>query len=153
MSWRLARSREVMTRFCSSHWLTPNCSWMSCALEDDELCAELLLQLPLPLKGQVGRTDDEDPFGQAPQLQLAEEEARHDGLAGPGVVGQEEPHPGELQEVVVDGFELVRQRVYPGDGETEVGIELVGDAQGVGLKAQAQEGAVAGEGVGEAPDV
>ena len=42
----------------------------------------------------------------------------------------------------VDGFELVRERVYPGDGKTEVRVEFVGDAERVGLKAEAQESAV-----------
>jgi hypothetical protein len=71
----------------------------------------------------------------------------------PGVIGEEEADPGELQEVVIDGFELVRERVNARDRETEAGIEFVRDAERIGLEAQAQERAVAGEGVGESPDM
>ena len=104
------------------------------ALEDQELLVELLLQLALPLEGEVGRADDQDPLGQAAQLQFADEQARHDGLAGAGVVGEQEADAGELQQVVVDGLKLVRQRIDARDGEAEVRVELVGDAQRVGLK-------------------
>ncbi len=45
----------------------------------------------------------------------------------------------------VDSFELVRQRIDARDGESEVGIELVGDAEGVGLKSQAEQEAAAVE--------
>ena len=108
----------------------------------EELLVELLQELPLPLEGQVGGADDEDPVGQAPELQLPDQEAGHDGLAGAGVVGQQEPDGGQLHEVLVDRFQLVGQRVHPGDGEAEVGVELVGDAQGVGLEGQLEEASV-----------
>ena len=111
------------------------------ALEDEELLVELLLQLALPLEGEVGRADDQDALGQAAELQLADEQAGHDRLAGAGVVGQQEADAGELQQVVVDGLELVRQRIDARDREAEVGIELVGDAERVGLEAEAEEGA------------
>ena len=79
------------------------------ALHHQELLVELLLQLALPLEGEVGRADDEDALGQPAQLQLADEQAGHDRLAGAGVVGEEEADAGELEEVVVDRLELVRQ--------------------------------------------
>ncbi len=44
---------------------------------------------------------------------------------------------------MVDGLELMRQRVYTEDGEAEVVVELVGDAEGIGLQAKAKEAAVA----------
>ena len=103
---------------------------------------ELLLQFALPLEGEVGRADDQDALGQAAQLELADEQPRHDGLAGAGVVGQEEADAGELEQVVVDRFELVRQRIDARDRQTEVGIELVGDAERVRLEAEAQQNAV-----------
>src|SRR5437867_11619944 len=42
-----------------------------------------------------------------------------------------------FEQVVVDRLELMRQRVNARDREPEVGIELVRDAQGVGLQAEA----------------
>ena len=122
------------------------------ALHDEELRVELLLQLPLPLEGEVGRADDQDALGEAAQLQLANEQPRHDRLAGAGIVGEQEAHAGELQQVVVDRLELVRQRIDARDREPEVGVELVGDAEGVGLKTQAQQAAVPAEGVAPPPE-
>ena len=40
---------------------------------------------------------------------ILEQEPGHDRLAGPGIVGQQEPDPGQAQEVVVDALEPVRQ--------------------------------------------
>ena len=122
------------------------------SLEHQELLVELLAHLALPLEGQVRGTDHQDALDQAPQLEFANQQPRHDGLSGPGVVGQQEPHGGGLEQVFVDGFQLVWERIDLGDGETEIGIELVGDAQGVGLEAESQEAAVAvegGSGVGD----
>ena len=42
-------------------------------------------------------------------------------------------------EVFVDRFQLVGQRVHAGDGEAEVGVELVGAAQGVGIQGHLQQ--------------
>src|SRR5262249_8044679 len=113
------------------------------AAEDDELLVELLLQLALPLEGEIGGADDEDAPGQPPELQLADEQAGHDGLASAGVVGEQEADPGQFEEVVVDGLQLVGQRIDPGDGQAEVGVELVSDAEGVRLETETKEAAVA----------
>ena len=109
------------------------------AFQHQELLIELLLQLSLPLEGQIRGAHDEDPLGQTPELELADEQAGHDGLAGPGVVCKQEPHAGELHEVFVDRLQLMWQRVHSRDGEAEVGVELVGDAEGVRLKAEPKE--------------
>ena len=77
------------------------------AFQHQELLIELLLQFSLPLEGQVRGAHDEDPLGQTPELELADEQAGHDGLAGPGVVGEQEPHAGELHEVFVDRLQLM----------------------------------------------
>ena len=116
------------------------------ALQDEELFVELLLQLALPLEGEVRGADHENPFDESAQLQLPDQEAGHDGLASAGVVRQQEAHAGELEEVIVDRFELVGQGIHARDGEPEVGVELVGDAEGIGLEAEAQEPSVAVEG-------
>ena len=79
------------------------------ALHHQKLGIELLLQFALPLEGEVGRADDQNAFGEPPKLQLANEKAQHDRLARAGVVGQQEPHAGKLEQVVVDRLELMRQ--------------------------------------------
>ena len=109
------------------------------AADDFEVLAELVLQLALPLKGEVGGRDDEGALHESPGLQLLEQQPGHDGLPGPGVVGQEEADSRELEEVVVDRFELVGERVDAGDGEGEVGVVFVGEAEPVGLDADSEE--------------
>ena len=87
------------------------------ALEHEELFVELLLELALPLKRQIGGTHDQDALDQASKLELADQQAGHDGLARTRVVGEQEPHAGELEEMLVNGFKLVRQRVNARDRE------------------------------------
>ena len=142
----------MMTRLRSSHWFTPNWSRMSWPFMTRNFVVELLLEFALPLEGEVGRADDQDALGEAAQLELADEQPGHDRLAGAGVVGQQEPDARELEQVVVDGLELVRQRIDARDREPEVGIELVGDAEGVRLEAEPEKPPVAVEGVPRVED-
>jgi hypothetical protein len=44
--------------------------------------------------------------------------------------------------MVVDRFELMRERVHTRDGEPEVWIEFIGDSQSIGLKAETKKLAV-----------
>ena len=60
---------------------------------------------------------------------------------------------GQLQEVVVDRFELVRQRIDAGDREREERVVLVGQPEPVGLDAEAEEPGVAVEGFGLGGDL
>ena len=113
------------------------------ALENEELLIEFFLQFPLPLEGEVGRADDENPLGKPAQLKFADEEPSHDRLACPGIVGQQEADAGQLQKIVVDGLELVRQRIDAGDREAEVGVKFPGNAERIGLKAQTKKASVA----------
>ena len=84
------------------------------ALQNEELFIKFLYQLPLPLKGKIGRADYENPLGESPQLKFPDEEPRHDRLASPGIVGQEESYPRQFQEIVVNRFELMRERIDTG---------------------------------------
>jgi hypothetical protein len=59
----------------------------------------------------------------------------HDGLARTRVVCQKKTDAWQLQQIVVDGFKLMRQRVYARDRESEIGIEFLGDTEGVRLNA------------------
>ena len=64
-------------------------------------------------------------------------------LPAPCIVGEQEAHAGQLEEVLVDRFELVRQRINARDGKPKIGIELVGDAERIGLEADSQKLSVA----------
>ena len=114
---------------------------MSCPFITRNLASNFSRELALPLEGEVRRTHDEDALCEAAQLKFADQQARHDRLAGAGVVREQEPHPRELEQVVVNSLKLVRQRIHAGYRESEVRVELVGDAEGVGLDAQAEAGA------------
>ena len=80
---------------------------------------------------------------QAADLQLLEQQARHDRLAGAGIVGQQEADARQFQEVVVDRLQLVRQRIDAGDREREERVVLVGQAEPVGFDAEAEQAGVA----------
>ena len=122
------------------------------ALHHQKRLVEFFPEFPLPLERQVRGADDEHPFNEAAELEFADEEAGHDGLARPRIVGEQEAHGGQLEEVLVHGFELVRQRIYARDGKPEIGIELVGNAERVGLEADSQELPVAVVGKGRVGD-
>ena len=81
------------------------------SLEDEELLVEFLLQFPLPLKGEVSRTNDHDTFGKSAEFQLANEKARHDRLASASVICEKEPNPRQLQKVIVNGLKLMGEGV------------------------------------------
>lgn len=58
--------------------------------EYKELLIELLFELALPLESQVGRRDDENTFGKAAKVELADQQAGHDRFARARVVNQQE---------------------------------------------------------------
>ena len=59
------------------------------------------------------------------------------------IVSEKEANSRQLQEVVVNGFKLVRQWVYAGNRKPEVGVEFVGDAEGIRLNADLENMSVA----------
>ena len=87
------------------------------ASHDLELLAKLVLELSLPLEAKVGGRYDEGSLDQPSNLQLLEKQPRHDCLSGAGVVGQQKPDARQSQEAVIDGLELVRQRIDAGNRE------------------------------------
>src|SRR5262249_46556717 len=99
-------------------------------------------EFALPLEGQVCWRHDQDVLGQSPQLQFADKETCHDRFACTGVVGQQEPHAGKLEEVVVHSLELVRQWVDTRDGQAEVRIVFPCYAECISLEAQTEQAAV-----------
>ena len=104
-----------------------------------ELLAELVGHFPLPLEGQVRRGDDQRPLHQTSGLEFLEGQPAHDGLPSAGIIGQQESDAGQPEEITVDRFQLVRQRIDAGDGKREVGVVLVGQPQPMGLHTEAKQ--------------
>ena len=108
-----------------------------------KVLVELLFELALPLESQVGRADDQHALGQPAQLELANEQAGHDGLTSPGVVGQQEATPGGFEQMIVNSVELMRQRINPRDRETEVGIVFLGQRDANGFQTELEQARLA----------
>ena len=90
--------------------------------------------------------DDEAAIEVAAQHQLADVEARHDRLAGAGVVGEQEPQRLQRQEPAVDRLDLVRQRLDRRRLDRGERIEQVRQLDAAGLGRQFESGAVGVEG-------
>ena len=69
----------------------------------------------------------------------------HDRLAGPWVVGDQEPDAGLGEQMAVDGIHLVRERIDLGDRDGEVRVVLVGQPNAMGLGSEPEVGGVAVE--------
>src|SRR5262249_36113019 len=108
--------------------------------------SELVLQLALPLEGQVGRGDDQGASHKAARLQFLDQQPSHDGFPGAGIVGEQEGNTGHLEKVTVDRLKLVWERIDPSDGEREVGVVLVSERETLGLDAESEQARVAVEG-------
>ena len=109
------------------------CSDDHVAGEQIEIEPELLPQLVLPLVGQRSGRDDETALQITAQLQLLDEKPGHDRLARARIVGEQEAHRLTRQQLVVDGGDLMRQRLDEAGGDGDVGIEEPGQVDAVGL--------------------
>ena len=110
--------------------------------EDAELQAELLEEFVPPLLNKTAGGHDEHPRGVGPHDEFADVEARHDRLAGARVVGEDVPQRLPGQERLVDGRDLMGQRVYVRRVDCHHGVEqegqvdplrLTGELEGVGI--------------------
>ena len=90
------------------------------ALQDSELFVELVPQFALPLKRQVSRADYQDALSQPAKLQVTQKQPGHDRLARARVVGEQESDSGQLEQMVVDRFELMRQWIDARDRKAEI---------------------------------
>jgi len=95
------------------------------------------------LEGKIGGAYNKNFFDETPELKLPDEKAGHDCLPRSGIIGQEKANTCNLQEVIINGFKLVRQRIDAGDREAEVWIEFIGDTECISLKAKTEKTAVA----------
>jgi hypothetical protein len=73
--------------------------------------AEQQLQFVLPIADKTCRRDDQNAFQQAARQHLTDVEARHNGFAGTGVIGQQKTQPRLLQHVIIDRNPLMGQRI------------------------------------------
>ena len=79
--------------------------------QDLERQVEAAVELVLPLLGEAAGADDQAALEVAAGDQLLDEQARHDRLAGARVVGEQEAQRLARQHRLVDGRDLVRQRL------------------------------------------
>ena len=119
--------------------------------QDVEAEAEFLGHLVLPLLDQTSGRDDQAALEIAADQQFLDEQSRHDGLAGAGIVGEQEAQRLARQHLAIDGRDLVRQRLDLGGADGEVGIEKIGEPDAVGFGREAQQAAVGVERVAARP--
>ena len=118
--------------------------------EDGEPQVEALLQFVLPLFGERPGADDETALQIAAGDQLPDEQTRHDRLAGARVVGEKEAEWLARQHLLVNGGDLVGQRLDVGGVNGEQRVEQVGEADALRFGRQPEQGAIAVEGPGSA---
>ena len=118
--------------------------------QDLEGQVEAAVELVLPLLGEAAGADDQAALQVAAGDQLLDEQAGHDGLAGAGIVGEQEAQRLARQHGLVDGRDLVRQRIDQRGVDGQHRVEQVGEADAVRLGDQAEQGAVAVEAPGPA---
>ena len=109
---------------------------------------EPAIQLVLPLFGEAAGADDEAAFQIAAGDQFLDQQPRHDGLAGAGVVGQEEAQRLPRQHRLVDGGDLMRQWVDDRGVDCQHGVEQMCEADTLRFGDQPKERPVAVEAPG-----
>ena len=102
-------------------------------------------QLVLPLFGEAARADDQATLQVPARDQLLDQKPRHDGLAGAWVVGEEEAQRLTRQHRLVDGGDLMRQRVDDRRVNRQQRVEQVREADALGFGHEPEQGAVAVE--------
>ncbi len=113
--------------------------------QDLERQMEAPVEFVLPLLDEAAGADDQAALEVAAGDQLLDEQARHDRLAGAGVVGEQEAQRLARQHRLVDGGDLVRQRLDQRGVDREHRIEQVGQADAVRLGDETEQRAVAVE--------
>ncbi len=93
--------------------------------DDLEVEAKLLPELVLPLLDEAAGRDDEAALDVSAHDELLDEEPGHDRLAGAGVVREQEPERLAREKLLVDGLDLMRQRLEIRSVNGEVGIEEI----------------------------
>ena len=113
--------------------------------DDAELQAEQGAKLPLPVPHEAGGRDHEHPPDAPAREHLAHVEAGHDGLAGPGVVGQQEAQRVLPEHALVDRDALVGEGVDARRLAGEGGVELMPVGEPQGFRDGGKRGRISGE--------
>ena len=113
--------------------------------QDLERQMEAPVEFVLPLLGEAAGADDEAALQVAAGDQLLDEQARHDGLAGAGIVGEQEAQRLARQHALVDGRDLVRQRLDERGVDGEHRIEQMRETDAMRLGDEPEQRAVAVE--------
>ncbi len=116
--------------------------------QDLEGQVEPAVELVLPLLDEAPGADDQAAMQVAANHQLLDEQPRHDRLAGARVVGEQEAQRLAREHLLVDGRDLVGQRIDQRGVDSQERIEQVGEADPVGLGDEPEERAVAIEAPG-----
>ena len=106
--------------------------------EDLKAQVELLVELVLPLFGQIARADDQAAAHIAADHQFLDEQAGHDGLARAWVVRQHVAQRLTGQHFLVYRRDLVRQRLDGRGVHGQIGVEEVREVDAVGLRDEAK---------------
>ena len=113
---------------------------------DAELQTELLEQLVAPLLDEAAGSDDENAAGVGAHDEFADVEPGHDRLARAGVVGQDEAQRLARQHRLVDGGDLVRQRLHVRGVDRHHRVEQKREVDALGFAGELERRAVAVEG-------
>ena len=99
---------------------------------------KFVVQFVLPLFRQAAGADDETTPEIATGHEFLDEQPGHDGLARTGIIGQYITQGDAAQHFLIDGGNLVRQRLYIRRVDGEIGIKqmCVMDTPCFGSKAQ-----------------
>jgi len=82
----------------------------------------------LPLDRQRRRYEDQHPLHRLAQLHLLDIQPSHDRLARAGIIGQQEAETRLRQHPLVDSLDLMGERADAGEGDGELPVMGVGQA-------------------------
>ena len=100
------------------------------------------IQLILPLFHEVAGRDNEAAVQIPANHQFLNEQARHNRLASTGIVGQQVAQGLFAKHRIIDGGNLVRQRLNQRGMHGNQGVKQVGQADTIRLRGQAKEGTI-----------
>ena len=127
----LVALREVERRddlFCSSHWLTPNCSRMSSPLRTMNFSSNFSLSSRCHWKARLAGANDQDSLAMPRSFSSRNINPAMIVLPAPASSARRNRTRASFEQIVVNSFELMRQRIDARDREAEVRVEFVGDA-------------------------
>ena len=99
---------------------------------------EFLIELVLPLLGQIARRNDHAALQIAADDQLLQEQARHDGFARARIVGQNIAQRQPGQHFLIDRRNLMRQWLNGGGVDGQIRVEQMRQMNAIGLRNQAE---------------